>query len=310
MTRRLPPLNALRAFEAAARHLSFTKAAEELHVTPAAISHQVKALEDTVGAPLFRRLTRALLLTDAGQAALPGLSEGFDRLAEAAAHLSARDSEGLLTISVAPTFGAKWLVPRLERFRAAHPEIDVRIDANDRVIDMAREGVDIGLRFGSGRYPGYRVDPLFAAERVRSFPVCSPKLLEGPPGLGTPDDLRHHTLLHLDWSQAGEAAPDWRMWLLAAGVRDLDPTRGPRFSQTIMALQAAIAGQGVALAEEIIVADDLANGRLVRPFALSLSDPLHFAYYVASPQATAERPKVAAFRDWVLAEACDRQAEG
>ncbi len=310
MARRLPPLNALRAFEAAARHLSFTKAAEELNVTPAAVSHQVKALEGYVGTPLFRRLTRALLLTDAGQAALPGLSEGFDRLAEAAAQLSARDGEGLLTISVAPSFGAKWLVPRLERFRAAHPEIDVRIDANDRVIDMAREAVDVGLRFGSGRYPGYRVDRLFSTEQVRSFPVCSPKLLEGPHGLETPDDLRHHTLLHQDWSQASEASPDWRMWLLAAGVRDIDPARGPRFSQTSMAVQAAIEGQGVALAEEVIVAGDLASGRLVRPFELSLSDPLHFAYYVASPEAAAEQPKVAAFRAWVLAEACDQQAVG
>ncbi|MDH3474204.1 MAG: transcriptional regulator GcvA [Rhodospirillales bacterium] len=308
MTRQLLPLNGLRAFEAAARHLSFAKAAEELNVTPAAISHQIKALEAFYGVALFRRMTRAILLTDAGQAALPNLREGFDRLAQASETLRAQCAGGTLTISVAPSFGAKWLVPRLDRFHAAHPEIEVRIDANDRLVDMTREGVDLGLRFGRGGYPGMRVDLLFSAERTRTSPVCSPRLLEGSQPLAAPADLRNHTLLHLDWGDTDETAPSWRMWLLAAGLPDVDPTRGPRFSMSTMAIQAAIEGQGVALAEEIIVADDLAKGHLVRPFDLSLSDPMNFAYYVASPEATAGQPKVAAFRDWVLAEARGDQA--
>jgi LysR family glycine cleavage system transcriptional activator len=308
MARRLPPLNALRAFEAAARHLSFTKAAEELAVTPAAISHQVKALEEFYGVPLFRRLTRALLLTDAGQAALPLLREGFDLLAAAAERLQAQQQTNVLTISVAPSFGAKWLVPRLDRFRAACPDIDVRIDANDKLVDFARQGVDMGLRFGRGDYPGMRTDLLFSAEQTTVSPVCSPKLLEGPNPLCVPGDLQHHTLLHLDWDPEVDAVPNWRMWLLAAGLDDIDPNRGPRFSMITMVLQAAIEGHGVALAEDVIAANDVEAGRLVRPFELSLSDPMNFAYYIVSPEATADHPKIAAFRDWVLAEACPEQA--
>ena len=300
MRQRLPPLNALRAFEAAARHLSFTKAAAELNVTPAAISHQVKALEDFLDIPLFRRLTRALLLTEAGQAALPTLREGFDKLAEAAEQLRRHQDSGVLKVSVTPSFGAKWLVPRLDRFRAVHPEIDVRLDATDSLTDFGRDDVDIALRYGTGDYPGLRVDPLVTAV---AYPVCSPRLLDGPQPLGGPGDLHHHTLLHVEWRMADEASPNWRMWLLAAGVEGIDPMRGPRFSMDFMAVQAAIEGHGVALIGNVLVADDLAAGRLVRPFKLCLSGPLEFSYYVVSPEATAERPKIRAFRQWVMAEA-------
>jgi LysR family glycine cleavage system transcriptional activator len=300
MKRQLPPLNALRAFEAAGRHLSFLKAAEELGVTPAAISHQVKALEAYCGTPLFRRLTRALLLTDAGQAALPLLRDGFDTLADAAAGMMRHEDTPLLTVSVAPSFAAKWLVPRLDGFRAAYPDYDIRVDATDRVIDFAKESADVAIRYGAGKYPGLRADCLMSEV---SSPVCSPRLLAGPHPLRMPEDLRHHTLLHVDWKREDEATPSWRMWLLAAGARDVDATRGQRFSQESMAVQAAVEGHGVALVSNVLTADDVAAGRLVRPFDLSLADPLDFSYYVVCPEVVVDRPKVAAFRAWVIAEA-------
>ncbi len=298
MNRHLPPLNALRAFEAAGRHLSFTKAAAELHVTPAAISQQLKTLEDSLGVQLFRRLNKALLLTDAGQACLPGLQAGFDRLAEAVKASRARDARRALTVSVAPSFGAKWLVPRLDRFRETHPGVDVRIDASHRLVDFVREDVDIGIRYGPGDYPGLRVDRLLTDE---VFPVCSPRLRAGPHPLRIPDDLRWHTLLHVDLATGDPCCPDWRMWLLAAGVGDIDPTRGPQFSLSSMALQAAIEGHGVVLNSRVLVADDLVAGRLIKPFDLSF--PVSFAYYVVCPETTADQPRIAAFREWVMAEA-------
>ena len=297
MARPLPPLNALRAFESAGRHLSFTKAAAELNVTPAAISHQVKALEELLEVPLFRRLTRALRLTDAGQAALPTLSQGFDKLAQGVEKMRAHCESGVLTISVSPSFGAMWLVPRLEHFRSRHPDIEIRIDGTDRLVDLARDDADVALRYGPGGYNGVRVDWLFSQVNT---PVCSPALLSGEHPLNQPDDLRHHTLLHIDWK---DAEASWRMWLLAAGLHDIDPTRGPRFTMENMAVQAALDGHGVALIGDILVADDLAAGRLVRPFDPSLSTPLTFSFYLLSAKDGAEQPKVAAFRDWLLEEA-------
>jgi LysR family glycine cleavage system transcriptional activator len=299
MARTPPPLNSLRAFEAAARHLSFTKAAEELHVTPAAISHQIKGLEEQLGVPLFRRLTRALRLTEAGQAALPAVRDGFDKLAEAVDLMRAHEESGVVTVSTEPSFAAKWLVPRLDRFRAAHPEFEVRLDATDRLADFQRDNVDLAIRYGSGDYPSVEVEKLLSEE---IFPVCSPKLLDGPHPLRRPEDLRHHTLIHLDWDLEDVGAPTWRMWLLAAGVTDIDFTRGPVFSMNSLALQAAIEGQGVALTSSVLVADDLSAGRLVMPFDVSVCDPLDFAYYVVVPKRSAKLPKVAAFRDWLLDE--------
>ncbi len=299
MARNLPPLNSLRAFETAARHLSFTKAAEELHVTPAAISHQIKALEEQMGVPLFRRLTRALRLTEAGQAALPSLRDGFDKLADGVDLLRAHDESGAITVSLDPSFAAKWLVPRLDRFRAAHPDLDVRLDATDKLADFQRDNVDLAIRYGGGNYLGLEVERLLSEE---IFPVCSPKLLEGPAPLAQPGDLRHHTLIHLEWGSEDVTAPTWRMWLLAAGVHDIDFTRGPVFSMTSLALQAAIEGQGVALASSFLVADDLAADRLVVPFDLSVCDPLDFAYHIVVPKRTADLPKVVAFKTWLLDE--------
>ena len=297
MARPLPPLNALRAFESAGRHLSFTKAAAELNVTPAAVGHQVKALETLLEVRLFRRLTRALRLTEAGQAALPTISQGFDTLAQGVEQMRAENESGVLTISVSPSFGALWLVPRLERFRSRHPDIEIRIDGTDRRVDLTRGDADVALRYGPGGYSGVRVDRLFGQVNT---PVCSPALLEGEPPLRRPDDLRHHTLLHIDWK---DTEASWRMWLLAAGLPDIDPTRGPRFTQETMAVQAALDGQGVALIGDMLVGDELAAGRLVRPFDPSLSTPLTFSYYLLSARDGASQPKVAAFRDWLLEEA-------
>ncbi len=298
MPRRLPPLNALRAFEAAARHLSFTKAAEELNVTPAAVSHQVKALEEYCGQPLFRRLTRALLLTDAGQAALPTLGEGFDRLAEAAATMRTAVDSDTLTISASPSFAGKWLVRRLGRFQAAHPEINVRIEATLELADFARDNVDVGIRFGLGSYPGLRSDKLLSEE---VFPVCAPRLIEGADGLRQPEDLRRFTLIHVSWERQNESGSNWEMWLRTAGVTGVDVGRGIEYSIESLAVQAAIEGHGVAMVNSGLVVDDLAAGRLVRPFALVL--PTNFAYHLVSPEATAELPRIAAFREWILAEA-------
>ncbi|GAB5468516.1 MAG: transcriptional regulator GcvA [Rhodospirillales bacterium] len=274
-----------------------------MNVTPAAISHQVKALEALLGVPLFRRLTRALRLTPAGQAALPLLGQGFGALAQAVEQIRAHSESGVLTISVGPSFGAKWLVPRLDRFRSRHPDIEIRIDGTDRRVDLARGDADVALRYGPGGYKGVRVDRLFSQLNT---PVCSPALLSRETPLREPADLRHHTLLHIDWK---EAEASWRMWLLAAGLDDVDPTRGPWFTLESMAVQAALDGQGVALVGDILVADDLAAGRLVRPFDSSFSKPLSFSHYLLSAKDGGELPKVAAFRDWLLEEARDPRPE-
>jgi LysR family glycine cleavage system transcriptional activator len=279
MARDLPPLNSLRAFEAAGRHLSLTRAARELHVTAA------------------RRVGNSLLLTDAGQACLPGLGEGFDRLAEAIERLKAHDARGPLHVSVAPAFASKWLVPRLERFDAAHPAIDVRISASLEVVDLDREGFDAAIRLGSGSYPGLEVHELFAESVV---PMCRPDLIEGPHPLRTPEELRHHVLLHDDSLRFERAAPDWPMWLTAAGVKDVDASRGPHFSHPDHAMQAAMDGAGVVLGWHTLAAADLAAGRLVIPFDVTL--PMKLSFFFVCPQVAAKRPKVVAFRDWLLEE--------
>ncbi|MGH6904283.1 MAG: transcriptional regulator GcvA [Geminicoccaceae bacterium] len=292
MTRRLPPLSALRAFEAAARHLSFTRAAGELHVTQTAISHQIRGLEEHLGVRLFRRLPRGLLLTEEGQAYLPAVRDAFDQIDAATAELIAARAGGPLTASMLPSFAARWLVPRLGRFRSAHPEIDLRISASVHLVDFAREDVDIAIRMGRGHYPGLRVDRLFGEALI---PVCSPALLDGSRPLRRPEDLRHHVLLHDD-DYTG-----WRLWLELAGVAGVDPRRGLTFSDSGMVVQAATEGQGVALARVALAAWDLAAGRLIRPFEVSIARDL--AYYLVCPEASAERPRIAAVRAWLLAEA-------
>jgi LysR family glycine cleavage system transcriptional activator len=292
LSRRLPPLNALRAFEAAARHLSFTRAAAELNVTQTAISHQIRALEERLGVRLFRRLPRGLLLTEEAQRYLPPVRDAFDQIALATERLTAAGASATLTVSVLPSFAGKWLVPRLGRFRVAHPDLDLRISASSDLVDFARDDVDVGIRMGRGDYPGLRVDRLFGEALV---PVCSPALLQGEHSLRRPEDLRHHLLLHDD-DYSG-----WELWLALVGVAGVDARRGPLFTDSAMVVQAAAEGQGVALARRQLAAGDLAAGRLIQPFEVTI--PHDLAYFLVCPAATAGQPKIAAFRDWLLAEA-------
>ena len=301
MARRLLPLNGLRAFEASARHLSFKAAAEELNVTPAAISHQVKALEDMIGQKLFRRLTRQLVLTEAAQLTLPDLQQGFEHLSRACRILESKTEEGILTISVAPSFGAKWLVPRLVGFQEAHPEIEVRIAGADHLVDFDAEDVDAGVRYGRGDYEGLHVDRLFT---VSVLPVCCPSLTRGEMPLHQPADLRHHTLLHLSSFQPNEASPAWGMWLKAAGLDGIDPNRGPKFNASALVVEAALAGQGVALVDDTVVAAEMASGRLVRLFSDQELMKTQFSYYLVYPLDRAGSRKIELFREWILGEAC------
>jgi len=296
--RRLPPLNALRSYEAAARHLSFTKAAGELGVTPAAVSHQVKMLEGHVGVALFQRVNRQLVLTEAGEACLPGIRTSFEGLAAAVDTISVAGRSGVLTVSVAPSFASKWLLPRLETFKAAHPDIDVRVSASMQLADFASGETDIAIRYGSGRYPGLLSERLISEAVI---PVCSPKLLEGPKPLRSPADVGLHTLLHDDSPDEDQSCPTWEMWLRAAGVDGVDATRGPRFNQSSLVLEAAILGQGIALAKSTIATVDLAERRVVKPFELTL--PLEFAYYIVYPESKTLMPKVDVFLRWLREEA-------
>jgi LysR family transcriptional regulator, glycine cleavage system transcriptional activator len=298
LSHRLPPLAALRAFEAAARHLNFTRAAQELHVTQTAISHQIRALEDLLGVKLFRRLARGLVLTEEAQRYLPAVRDAFDRLEAATAELLAGRTEGALTASVLPSFAARWLVPRLGRLRTAHPDIDLRISTSQHLVDFAREDVDMGIRMGRGHYPGLRVDRLFGETLM---PVCAPALLEDGQPLRRPEDLGHHVLLH------EEDYTGWQLWLNLAGVEGVDARRGPIFTDGAMVVQAAAEGQGVALGRLALAAWDLAAGRLVRPFDVSM--PHDLAYYLVCPEATAERPRIAAVRAWLLDEAATYEQE-
>jgi len=293
LARRLPPLNALRAFEAAARHLSFTRAADELSVTQAAVSHQVKTLEEQIGLPLFRRLSRGLILTDEGQALFPAVRNAFDTVAEAVDRLHARTGGGALTVSVLPSFAVKWLVPRMSRFQDRHPDIDLRITAADRLVDFSRDAVDVAVRFGAGDWPGLRCD--FVVDEYVT-PVCAPALAAK---LEEPGDLEQMTLLHEEMAPLADF-PVWATWLEAAGAGGVPHDKGARFSHTHIMLQAAIDGRGVALAQWLFAADDIAEGRLVAPFPLRLATG--YAYYVVCLAAAADRPKIRAFREWVMAE--------
>ena len=303
MPRRLPPLNALKAFEAAARHESFTRAAEELCVTQGAVSHQVKALEIELGIKLFNRERQRLIITEAGRAYLTVVRDAFDRIASGTERLLQRQSGGALTVTTSPNFAAKWLVHRMGRFAEAHPDIDLRVSASPQHIDFAREDIDLAIRHGDGTAPGLHVIRL-CAETL--FPVCSPKLLTGRNALRTPADLRRFPLLHVDDRQSWN---QWGQWLDFAGVRDIDLAHGPVLSQVSMAIDAAVDGQGVALARTALAAWDLIGGRLVRPFDLEM--PVPFAYWIVCPKPSAKLAKIVAFTDWLIAEAAEdsRQLE-
>ncbi len=300
--RRLPPLNALRAFEAAARHLNFSRAADELSVTPGAVSQQIQNLEDYVGASLFKRTPKGLLLTDAAQTALPALREAFDRLAEAASLLTAAVDGRRLTLTAAPSFAAKWLVPRLGRFEEAHPLVDVWLSADMELVDFAAGEVDLAIRYGSGRYPGLETVRLMNETVI---PVASPDLIAANP-LNDPSDLSHHILLHDGSPDADDSCPDWSMWLAARSVKGVDGNRGPRFNQSSLVIEAAVGGRGVALAKRTLAQDDLDAGRLVAP--LQIATAVDFAYHVVHPKAKGRLPQVKAFVSWISGEAAAHEA--
>ncbi len=308
MTYRLPPLNALRVFEAAARHLSFKDAAGELHITQAAVSHQVKSLEEYLGVQLFRRAARGVQLTEAARACLPKLREGFDALAAAVEMVRERGGEAGLVITAPPVFTARWLMPRLADFSKREPKIELRVFASSKMVDagaldsttlvgdldLRTESSEVQIHLGAGEYPGNRADRLFG---VTMTAVASPGLVKGH----SPAELADHVLLHDDAMEIVAGGNAWRKWLEAAGVAgEVDASRGPRFSSNILSLEAASQKLGVALALRPLVDADLASGRLCAPFEVEVKP--QSAYYLVCPEVIADRPAVAAFRKWLLAQ--------
>jgi LysR family glycine cleavage system transcriptional activator len=299
--RHLPSLNALKVFEAAARHESFTRAAEELSVTQGAVSQQVKGLEAALGIRLFNRENQKLVTTESGRQYHAVVRDALDRIALGTERLLQRQTSGVLTVSTSPDFAAKWLVHRLGRFAEQHGDIDLRVSATMHHVDFTKEDVDIAVRHGDGNWLGLDAVRLTAAERL--FPVCSPAFFTGQSRKARPADLLKIPLLHLDSSR------EWARWLDAAGLDPTKPRHGPVLNRASMVIDAAVNGQGVALARTTLAAWDLINGRLVKPFALSL--PLSKTYWIACPLATATLPKIVAFRRWLMAEAAEdkRQVE-
>jgi LysR family transcriptional regulator, glycine cleavage system transcriptional activator len=301
MTARLPSLNGLRAFEAAARHLSFTNAASELNVTQTAVSHQIRRLEEELGIRLFIRQNRALALTPEAKDYLPGVRAAFNDLRLATDRLLRKDNDHVLTVSTLASLAAKWLLPRLSAFQEAHSGIDVRITTSTGLVDFKSGDVDAAIRYGRGQWPGLRADWLMADEL---FPVCSPALLTGDKPLRSPQDLAHHTLLH----SSGGYDDDWRLWLTAAGLpANISKQPGLSFDLIFMTVQAAIDGIGVAMGRTSYVEADIAKGRLVVPFNITL--PADAGFYLVSPEAKADTPKLSAFRQWLEASVEDKPNE-
>ncbi len=289
MAARLPPLNALRAFEASARHLSFTRAADELFVTQAAISHQIKSLEEHLGIKLFMRKNRALLLTEEGQSYFLDIKDIFTSILEATEKLLSRGAKGAITLSLPPSFAIHWLVPRLSAFNQLHPDIDVRIKAVDQSDGLLTEDVDVAIYYGRGQWPKVKADKLHTENLI---PVCSPLIFNGNKPLDTPEDLAHHTLLH------DSSRRDWKRWFRQLDIKSVNVNHGPIFSHSSMILQAAIHGQGIALAHNIIAKQDIDAGRLICPFSEVLVNKS--AFYVVCRENQADVGKIAAFRQWIL----------
>lgn len=291
MARRLPSMNALRAFEAAARHLSFTKAAQELFVTQAAISHQIRRLEEQLGTSLFRRLNRRLRLTEAGRALSAPVGEALDLMADGVERLRRDRKEGALTVSTLESIAATWLVPRLANFRARHPEIGLSLEISDRLADFERGNVDMALRYGKGGWANCAAVKL-ADEEI--FPVLAPSLADKGPKLERPRDLLKFPLISEDLPET------WEHWFAAAGVPDARPPGGTFLPHSNLVMQAVMAGEGVALGRSFLIAPDIKSGRLIRPFDIAV--PASNGYYVAYPDGAGEQPKIKAFADWIVAE--------
>lgn len=296
MRKPLPPLNGLRAFEAAARHLSFQGAASELHVSPAAIGQSIRTLESHLGLQLFTRLTRQVVLTDAGQTLASPLTDGFNTIAEGVHRLQTLDQPDRLTISTTISFAEKWLLPRLPDFNQLYPDLDVRIISTDQQVDFATEKVDLAVRFGRGHYKGLVAEPI---TNNIYFPVCSPDLLP-PTGPGlTPEDLFDQTLIHTDWLQESAAAPTWNGWFKQVGVQPPAGQKGLRLSVETLAVTAAIDGLGIALVHEVLVEDDLEKGVLVKPFDGRFAIVPDFKYFIVHPEADKGSAKIASIKTWL-----------
>jgi LysR family transcriptional regulator, glycine cleavage system transcriptional activator len=293
--RPLPPLNALRAFEATARYRSFSKAADELHVTPAALSHQIRGLEDLLGLKLFHRRARSIELTEAARMIYPGIRTGFESLREAIERLDQSRQDRILVVSATPGLTAKWLVPRLYRFLAAHPEIDTRITASSEYANFTTDGIDVGIRLSSGGHPDLYVEKLTDESLL---PLCSPRLLQGDRPLRQPRDLANFNLIQVDLPGV---VPTWSDWLRAAGIDGIDTTRGLRLNVADHALDAAIEGAGVVLAYKLVASRDIGLGRLVVPFGPEVPLPGR-SYFFVCRRGHEKRAPVKAFRDWVVAE--------
>jgi len=300
---RLPPLNALRAFEAVARHLSFARAGQELHVTKAAVAQQVRALEQEVGARLVERSGRGLA-PESGAAGAGALTEGFALLAKAARAMREGKGRRFLVINSTPSFAATWLVSRIGKFKARHPETDVLIDANPTDDALESGAADALIRWGAGDFAGLAATLLFKED---VFPVCAPELVAGANPLRSAEDLSRHTLLHLDWNSAHASWPTWPDWLKAAGARHVEARHGVFFNNMAMAIRAAAQGQGVALTSFAIAADELAAGRLVAPFSTSVRTP--FGYYFLCRPDEAQSPRIRALREFLVEEAALSAAE-
>lgn len=294
----LPPIAALRAFEAAARLKSFTLAAEELGLTQSAISHQVHGLEDHLGFELFHREPRRIVLTVKGEALAISVREGLGIVARTIRELTRADTGPRLVVSTLAGFAVKWLFPRLIRFDELHPQIELEIATSGQLADFSANEADVAIRYGLGHYPGLHVEKILGEEM---FPVCAPKLMQGPKALRKPADLARVPLLHDDIQRLGGHAPGWPTWLDAAGVTGIDLSKGRRFGQSNMSIQGAIEGLGVALGRGPLVVDDLKAGRLVKPFDFGV--PSGYDYYFVCPARMLDKPKIAAFRKWLLDEA-------
>lgn len=294
MQERLPPLTALRAFESAARHLSFAKAAEELHVTPAALSYQIKSLEEHLGTPVFLRLNRAVELTEAGRTLAPGISVGFQSLNSAWRSAQRLSNETTLMVTAGPAFTAKWLAPRFFEFARSHPEIDLRFTATLRALDFDRDEVDVAIRFGpERREPGLWSIPL---ESEWVTPVMTPEMAERFP---TPESLKNAVLIHDESIGFLSPVTDWAAWFRMMGLK-IDASHGPRFTGADHSIDAALASAGVALGRRALVVKDIHEGRLVAPYRQAIELPARFRFVC---QAGAEnRPHIAAFRQWILSE--------
>jgi LysR family transcriptional regulator, glycine cleavage system transcriptional activator len=302
--RTLPGTRALKMLVSAGRHLNFTRAADELGLTPAAVSYQIKEIEDQLGVKLFVRTNRSIHLTPEGKVLCEAAADALDIVTRATARVQkmSRNSATQLKVTCDPQFATKWLMRRVEQFHKVQPDIELRFDVSYEVKDFDLDDIDVAIRYGSGKYPGLTAHRLFGNVIV---PVCSPRLLASAKPLNQPRDLMHHTLAHIEWSRDGLTWPNWQMWMAAAGVHDFDDSRTVVFGTSNDAVEAALAGGAVALADFAMVANELSEGRLIRPFELSVNAPSEFAYFLVYPNEAASEPRTVAFREWLLEQVAE-----